>query len=278
MLDTRIAMVQMNSRVGETDRNIARIDRFLQRAAAQGVDIVCFPELSVSGYNAGNTSNPVPEPVPGPSTEKLEALARKHRIWFLAGILERSPGGVVYNRQVVFTPDGVAGAFRKMHVPTSEIGTWAEGDDVAVFDHPKIRFGIEICFDSHFPELSTALAEMGAEIIFLPHASGRGEDASEKKERWLRYMPARAYDNNVFVAVCNQVGDTGAGRAFTGVTFVCDPRGRVIAEGRRSDREEMVVADLEAAVFNEARSEAETFFRHFRRPALYAQWAAKKLL
>lgn len=278
MLDTRIAMVQMNSRVGETERNIARIGDFLEQAAARDVDIVCFPELSVSGYNAGDTANPVPEPVPGPSTDSLEALGREHGLWFLAGILERSPGGVVYNKQVVITPDGMAGAFRKMHVPTSEIGTWAEGDDLAVFDHPKIRFGIEICFDSHFPELSTALAEMGAEIIFLPHASGRGEEAAEKRPRWLRYMPARAYDNNVFVAVCNQVGDTGAGRVFTGVTFVCDPRGRVIAEGEHADREEMVIADLKADDFNEARSEMETFFRHFRRPELYAQWAAKKLL
>jgi len=275
MLDTRIAMVQMNSRVGETDRNIARIGDFLEQAAARDIDIVCFPELSVSGYNAGDTANPVPEPVPGPSTGKLEALGRKHGVWFLAGILERSTGGVVYNKQVVISPDGMVGAFRKMHVPTSETGTWSEGGELALFDHPKIRFGIEICFDSHFPELSTALAELGTEIIFLPHASGRGEDAVEKKERWLRYMPARAYDNNVFVAVCNQVGDTGAGRIFTGVTFVCDPRGRVIADGESSDREEMVVAALKAGEFNEARSEAETFFRHFRRPKLYAEWTAR---
>jgi len=276
MQDTRIAMVQMNSRVGDADRNIAHMDGFLEQAAAQDVDIVCFPELSVSGYNAGDTANPVPEPVPGPSTEKLEALGRNHGLWFLAGILERSTGGVVYNKQVVIGPDGMVGAFRKMHVPTTEIGTWSEGDDLVVFDHPKIRFGIEICFDSHFPEPSTALAELGAEMIFLPHASGRGEDAAEKKPRWLRYMPARAYDNNVFVAVCNQVGDTGAGRNFTGVTFVCDPRGRVIADGRSEDEEEMVVADLKAEVFNEARSEPDTFFRHFRRPHLYARWAASK--
>ena len=278
MLDTRIAMVQMNSVVGDTDRNIARIDAFLGQAAGLDVDIVCFPELSVSGYNAGDSANPVAESVPGPSSERLEALGREHGVWFLAGILERSAGGVVYNKQVVISKDGMVGAFRKMHVPTSEIGTWAEGDDLAVFDHPKIRFGIEICFDSHFPELSAALAEMGAEIIFLPHASGRGEDAVEKKARWLRYMPARAYDNNLFAAVCNQVGDTGAGRVFTGVTFVCDPRGCVIADGESSDAEEMVVADLKADVFNEARSEAETFFRHFRRRTMYAEWAAKKII
>ncbi|MCH7739229.1 MAG: nitrilase [Chloroflexi bacterium] len=271
MLDTRVAMVQMRCEVGNADRNIAAISEFVDEARRQDVDIVCFPELGVSGYNAGDTSAPVPEPIPGPSSRKLEAIAVEKKQTFLAGILERDAGGIVYNTQIAFGPSGTVGMYRKTHVPTAEIGTWSQGSDLPVFEHPKARYGLEICYDSHFPEVSTALANRGAEIIFLPHASG-GETPEEKYERWLRYVPARAYDNGVFVGICNQVGNNGAGREFAGVTFICDPRGRVIARAESGDRDEMVVADLKAEDLAEARSEPETFFRHFRRPEVYREW------
>jgi predicted amidohydrolase len=266
-------MVQMTSRVGDVVGNIARIEAFLREAAARSVDIVCFPELSVSGYNAGNTSLPEPEPIPGPSTDALMALARRHSVTFLAGLLERGANGVVYNTQLVLWPDGGFDTYRKTHVPTTEIGTWSQGAELGVFSHPKARFGVEICYDSHFPEVSTALAERGAELLLLPHASGGPETVEEKRARWLRYMPARAYDNTVYAAVCNQVGDNGAGRCFAGVTFVCDPLGRVIAEASHGDQEEMVVADLKASSLQEARQVPVAFYRHFRRPELYERWA-----
>ena len=272
MLDTRIAMVQMRCKVGESDRNVEMISDFLDRAREESVDITCFPELCVSGYNAGDTSTPEPEPIPGPSTEKMAAIAVEKQTTFMAGLLERDTSGIVYNTQLVFGPDGVVGTYRKTHVPTTEIGTWSQGDEVPVFEHPKARYGIEICYDSHFPEVSTALAGRGAEIIFLPHASGGPEPAEEKLARWLRYVPARAYDNGVFVGICNQVSDNGAGRVFEGVTFVCDPRGRVIAQAESSSDDEMVVVDLKASDLAESRLEPETFFRHFRRPEIYRSW------
>ena len=266
-------MVQMQCKVGDPDRNIAVISEFLDEAQRQSVDIVCFPELGVSGYTAGRVSMQDPEPIPGPSSNKLESIAVEKRAMFLAGILEQDRSGIVYNTQVAYGPDGMIGAYRKTHVPTTEIGTWSQGWELPVFEHPKARYGIEICYDAHFPEVSTALANRGAEIIFLPHASGVGETADEKFERWLRYVPARAYDNGVFVAICNQTGaDNGAGHGFAGVTFVCDPRGRVIARSETGDRDEMVIADLKAADLEESRREPETFFRHFRRPETYRAW------
>ena len=271
MQDLRIAAVQMNCRVAEHDRNLATIERFAEEAAAQDVDIVCFPELCVCGYNAGDTSTPEPEPLDGESLHRLEEIARNCQITLLAGILERDASGIVYNTQVACGPEGYVGRYRKTHVPDSEIGTWCHGDDLPVFDHAKGRYGIEICYDSHFPELSTLLAEKGAEVIFLPHASP-GETPVDKRARWMRYVPARAYDNNVYVAICNNVGDNGAGRTFSGVTFICDPLGAVIAEGQSGSEEEMVVADLSASMIAESRRKTLMFFRHYRRPEMYRRW------
>ena len=271
MQDLRIAAVQMNCRVAEQDRNLATIERFAEAAAAQDVDIVCFPELCVCGYNAGDTSTPEPEPLKGESLRRLEEIARNCQITLLAGILERDVSGIVYNTQVACGPEGYVGCYRKTHVPDAEIGTWRHGDDLPVFDHGKARYGIEICYDSHFPELSTLLAEKGAEVIFLPHASP-GETPAEKRARWMRYVPARAYDNNVYVAICNNVGDNGAGRTFSGVTFICDPLGAVIAEVQSGSEEEMIVADLSASALAESRRETLMFFRHYRRPEMYRRW------
>lgn len=272
MRDIRIAVVQLQSRVGATAANIASIDRFATEAARRSVDMVCFPELCVCGYNAGDQRVPAAEPLDGDAVRALEKVGKRHGVTFLAGLLERAASGIVYNTQVVIGPQGLLGCYRKTHVPTSENGTWSQGGELPLFTHAKARFGVEICYDSHFPEVSALLAAKGAEILFLPHASGGRETPTEKKARWLRYMPARAYDNTVYVAVCNQVGDNGAGRVFAGVSFICDARGQIIAEAQSGTEEEMVVADLKAADLEEARRVPETFFRHFRRPEIYAQW------
>lgn len=274
MQDLRIAMVQMNSRVAEHERNLATIARFTEQAAAQDVDIVCFPELCVCGYNVGDPSTLEPEPLKGDSLRRLEVISGDHEITVLAGFLERDVSGIVYNTQVICGPQGYVGHYRKTHVPDVEIGTFCHGDALPVFEHAKARYGIEICYDSHFPEVSTILAGKGAEVIFLPHASP-GENREEKRTRWMRFIPARAYDNGVFVAVCNPVGDNGAGRVATGVTFVCDPSGVVIDELDSGTEEGMIVTDLLTSSMAGSRKEATMFFRHFRRPEMYRRWESE---
>lgn len=280
MQDVTIAAIQMTSVVGDIEGNLASIDRLLGDAAGQGVDIACFPELSVCGYNtsersgdpANGTRIPPTVEIPGETTNALEAIGKRHGIWFLVGLLERDSSGIVYNTQLVISPDGIEGKYRKTHVPTTEIGTWRHGDDLPIFSHPKIKFGVEICYDTHFPEVSTALADKGAELIFMPHASGGVESAPDKQARWERYVPARAYDNTVFAAICNQVGDNKAGHTFSGVTFVCDPTGKLMAQSQNGAAEEIVVSKLKSDQLEDARHVPETFFRHFRRPEIYDAW------
>ena len=159
--------------------------------------------------------------------------------------------------------------------------------------------------DTHFPVPSALLAEKGAELILCPHASavetvssmdentgfapGRTEsrEAGELKyERWLRYVPARAYDNSVFTAICNQCGlgpaahpahvaAAGGGASFDGggVTFVCGPAGDVLARGPSFD-ESLLVHTLEAAELERVRGTPISFFRRWHHPKT-REWAAE---
>jgi predicted amidohydrolase len=109
----------------------------------------------------------------------------------------------------------------------------------------------------------------GAEVIFIPHASPR-ESGEEKRERWLRYLAARAYDNSVFVVACNPTGQTENGFVFPGAAVVLDPKGEVIASNSGAG-EEVVWADLCKDSFLKVRENPHGFFLNRRRPELYAR-------
>ena len=269
MKATRIAMVQMNAIVGESGQNLETIAAFTRSAVDESAGVVCFPELSVSGYVRDTTSSAIAEPVPGPSTDRLVEIAREADGLVLAGLLEAGPDGRTYNTHVIASGTGLMGTYRKTHVAPVEAEGFSPGSELDVFETDGLRIGLEICFDSHFPEASASLALQGAEIIFVPHASV-GETHESKLERWLLYLPARAYDNAVYVAVCNQTGPNGRGDDFPGVTLVLDPLGRVIA--RSSGPEPQIVfADLDPGTLEEARADANMYFLPLRQPDLYGE-------
>jgi N-carbamoylputrescine amidase len=277
MEDLRVAAVQMCSPVGEIQKNLQKMRQYILQAQTQKVDLICFPEMNIPGYWASPDQYDLAQPIPGEITDEVVKMAEESGITILAGMAEKAPSGVIYNTQIVATPDGLAGKYRKLHVNQDEISFFSYGSELPVFPNPKVTFGIEICYDSHFPELSTSLALMGCEVLFFPHASGNGtgfdpqewERREEKIERWLRYLPARAYDNSVFVVVCNQIGENGAGNSFPGICLILDPKGRIIAEAKTSD-EEMILAELKAADLVSVRKHMRShFFLHYRRPELY---------
>ncbi|MBT8339080.1 MAG: nitrilase, partial [Desulfatitalea sp.] len=125
----------------------------------------------------------------------------------------------------------------------------------------------QLCYDGHFPELSTAMTAKGAQVIFLPHASPRG-DAQSKHQSWMRHLPARAYDNGIFVVACNPCGDNGRGLAFPGHAVVLDPSGAVLHR-TMADRADMLVSLLKADRFQHVRAHPMRHFFPNRRPELY---------
>lgn len=271
MEDLRVAAAVMRSAMGQKAENLARMEVLVRKAARRGAQAVCFPEMNVSGYGLRQEMGSFAEPIPGPSTEAVLKMAREYKMLILAGLAEKAAKDEFFISHLAAGPKGLIGVYRKIHLGPPEEGLFRAGTECPVFSFGKTRFGMELCFDGHFPELSTLLALKGAEVIFIPHASPR-ETAAEKKERWLRYLPARAYDNSVFLAACNLLGETESGLAFSGSALILGPKGEILAESRDGG-EEIVLADLKNKMLRRVRENSKGFFLGRRRPEIYSKIA-----
>lgn len=189
--------------------SVEQFCRLVEAAATNPVDLVCLPE-GITVVGTGKSYVEVSEPVPGPTTRRLGALARKLGAYVVAGLYERS-GPRVFNTAVLIDRKGeLAGSYRKTHLPREE---WERGitpgDRYRVFDTDFGRLGILICWDLQFPEAARALALQGAEVICLPIWGG-----SEVLAR------ARAIENCLFLVSAT----------YDMRSFIVDPTGRVLAE------------------------------------------------
>jgi N-carbamoylputrescine amidase len=271
MEDLIVAAVAMRSVVGKKAENLARMEALADQAARKGARAVCFPELNISGYGLREKMDSFAETIPGPSTNAVLRMAKTYHLLILAGLAEKRGENQFFISQFIAGPAGLLGIYRKLHLGPSEEGIYQAGNECPVFQFEKAAFGIELCFDGHFPELSTLLALKGAEVIFVPHASPR-ESSEQKQERWLRYLAARAYDNSVFVVACNQAGETESGLNFSGAALILDPRGEVMASSR-DDGEGMILAELKKDTLQRVRESPRGFFLRKRRPELYRELA-----
>jgi N-carbamoylputrescine amidase len=269
MEDVCVAAILMRSVPGRTDINLEKMESFARRASTKGVDIACFPEACISGYGVRPAVRDYAEPIPGRLSDKVLRMATKNNLTILAGMIERGDEDHLYLTHFAASPRGILGTYRKSHLAPREKKIFQAGKRVPVFDEGRVVFGIELCYDGHFPELSTLLAMKGAEVLFLPHASPRGSP-KQKAARWLRYMPARAVDNGAFVVVCNQVGRDHNGLSFPGVALVLDPRGRVIKKAIGWE-EKILVAALSAKSLQDVRLHSVAYFLPHRRADIYEQ-------
>ena len=119
-----------------------------------------------------------------------------------------------------------------MHLAPPEQSVFTLGNTVTIIKIRGISFGVLLCYDAHFPVLTTLMALSGADASFIPHASPRGTP-DQKLESRMRHLTARAFDNALFIIVCNQTGSNGAGLTFPGIAIVIDPSGHVIEKYTR---------------------------------------------
>ncbi len=280
MKPIRAAAVQFNHVPGDIDANMEIIARFVEQAATANVDLLIFPEMCITGYwhlrDFSRTQlDELAETVPnGPSTQKLLEHSKRTGITIGAGLIEQGDDGKLYNSFVVTMPDGRVETHRKLHCFINE--HMSSGDEYTVFDIPQgARVGVLICYDNNIGENARMNALMGAEILLAPHQTGgcnspspkcmgvvdtklwdqRAENPEAIEEefkgpkgrQWLmKWLPARAHDNGLFLLFANGVG-TDDNEVRTGNSMILDPYGDVIAETWKA-QDEMVVADLDPSL------------------------------
>jgi len=166
----KVAAVQMDIKILEKERNLEKILDCLESTAQAGAGIVVFPECALTGYcfTSLEEAAPVAEPVPGPASEALAAAALKLDCTAVVGMLERD-GDKVYNSALVVTPQGIAGTFRKLHLPYLGIDRFVTPGDkpFPVFETAHGKLGINICFDCSFPEAGRVLKLKGVQLLAI---------------------------------------------------------------------------------------------------------------
>ncbi|HCN09546.1 MAG TPA: acyltransferase [Lentisphaeria bacterium] len=277
MQGIKAAAIQFTHAPGDKAFNLGRIRSFVKEAAAQGVDLIVFPEMCITGYwhvrkLARAEIESLAEPVPaGLSTQELLTLAAANNMTIGAGLIEITDAGELYNTYVVAMPDGRVESHRKIHCFISE--HMKSGDAYTVFDIPQgARVGVLICYDNNIGENVRITALKGAEILLAPHQTGgcnspsprcmgkidpqlwenRDRDAAAieaefrgpKGREWLmHWLPARAHDNGLFLVYSNGVG-VDDDEVRTGNAMILDPYGDILSE-TWAPRDAMVVADLD---------------------------------
>jgi len=267
MKDIRIAAVIFNSIVNQPQNNLERMAHWIKQAQKQAAQLICFPELSVTGYSTRPEIKEAAEPVPGPISRQLQKLAHDHQMVILAGMAEKDENGRIFASHLVVTPQEISGVYRKIHIAPPERRIFSAGNAIPLFAVEGVKLGIQLCYDAHFPALATRMAVDGADIIFMPHASPRGTP-QEKLDSWMRHLTARAFDNGVFIVACNQVGENQQGLCFPGLAVVVGPSGNVLQE-ETTGSEGMLIRDLKAEELSAVRDHRMRYFLPNRRPELY---------
>lgn len=255
MMAARIALLQYSCTESKS-LNIEKAETFIEQASREGANLVALPELFNTTYFCREINQDffrLAEPVPGPTTERICALAKKLKVVILLPLFERKAAGVYFNTMVVIEKDGsIAGIYRKMHIPDDpgfyEKYYFTPGDlGFKVFDTSAGKIGTLICWDQWFPEAARITALKGADILFYPTAIGTlpEENETEKAEfldAWKTIQRSHAIANGCFVASINRVGNEG-GTKFWGNSFISGPFGQMIAEMGENEGIELAEVD-----------------------------------
>lgn len=298
MENIKISTAQFENRSGDKKYNLSVIAELSSQAARDGAAAVAFHECSVTGYTfARHLSKEqmleIAEYIPeGDSIIELQRIAKANNIVVLAGLFEKDRTEKIYKAYVAVGPDGLLAKHRKIHPFINRHIT--PGNSYTVFEMNGWKCGILICYDSNVIENVRATALLGADIIFMPHVTmctpssrpgagfvdpelwtNREKDPTSlriefdglKGRAWLmKWLPARAYDNAVYVVFSNPIG-MDDDQLKNGCSMILDPFGDIIAECRKLDN------DLVTATLNSEKLQQAGGYRYLkaRRPDLYGE-------
>lgn len=258
-----IGLVQATS-CRDLSANLNTLRRFVRDAARQSCRVICFPECFLTGY--------VPEEADLLSIsadshilQQVSEIAAEYSVDILTGFMEKE-GSAYHITHGLFRRDGTRDLYRKTHLGSREKLHFTPGNTLEVFPLScGVPIGIQLCVETHYPEITQTLALRGAQLIFAPHAVPRV--SGDRCEIWSKYIPARSYDNRVFMACCNQWDSY-----FGGGCLVTGPRGDVCGSCFE-DREALWICSIDESLTASFRDpgvrRSAHFFPAHRRPELY---------
>lgn len=296
MKDIRIATAQFENKSGDKDYNLKVIAELSKKAASEGADVIAFHECSITGYTfARHLSKEqmldIAEEIPtGKSIGALQKIARENNIVVLAGLFEKDADDNLFKAYVCVGKDGFVAKHRKLHPFINP--HLKPGDSYTVFDLLGWKCGILICYDNNVIENVRATNLLGADILFMPHVtmctpstrpgagfvdpvlwtnrekdptSLRAEFDGLKGRAWLmKWLPARAYDNGMYVVFSNPIG-MDDDQLKNGCSMILDPFGDIIAECRTLGDDYVI-----ATITKEKLQQAGGYrYKKARRPDLY---------
>ncbi|MGJ1196391.1 nitrilase family protein [Sphingobacterium spiritivorum] len=257
----KIATAQFEHKSADKAYNLAAIERLAKEAASQGADVIAFHECSITGYTFARNLDKqqmlaIAERVPdGESTRQLIAIAARYDIIILAGLFEKDENDNLYKPYICVDKNGLIAKHRKLHPFINPHLT--AGQKYTIFEIKGWKCGILICYDNNVIENVRATKLLGADIIFMPHVTmctpssrpgagfvdpqlwqNRENDPTSlrlefdgmKGRSWLmKWLPARAYDNAVYVAFSNPIG-MDDDQLKNGCSMILDPFGDILAE------------------------------------------------
>jgi len=244
MREITVATVQMKPALGEIEDNLVKMTDFIsQIASRQKVDLIVFPELVTSGNELGVRFTEKAQRVPGPSVNLIAQRAADYGVYIAFGmVMKERVESILFNTAVLVGPDGeLVGTYNKVHLHGEERMAFREGFRLPVFDTDIGQIGLMIGWDLAFPEVARSLTLDGAEVLCVL----ANWETSEMDE-WRTYIKARAYENALYVAGANRVGDDVT-LSFGGESMIVGPRGKVYAS----------LTEAESAKVDETSAEGE---------------------
>ena len=247
-----IAGVQMDVKIGEVAANLDKMIARLKETRAEGAEITIFPECALTGYcfDSLEEACQYTEPIPGPSAQAMIDACAELGGMAVFGMLEQAGDAGVFNAAVMVNGSGVLGSYRKVHLPFLGVDQWSTFGDrpFDVIDTGNVKVGLNICYDSAFPESSRELTLLGADLIALPTNWPPGAEHVA-----AHAINTRAMENGIYYAAVNRVGHE-RGYDFIGGSRICGVAGETLATADHRD-ETILYAEIDPAASGKKRVE-----------------------
>jgi len=240
----KIALAQISCKREDKNENIRRIEEITGKAKEKAADLVIFPELTLTGYVIRDQIYELAETIPGPSTQKIENVAKRNGVHIVFGMpeLSQKAQATIFNTAVLVGPEGFIGKYRKMYLPTHSVFEekryFRPGYQAAAFDTAIGNIGLSICYDLYFPEVYRLTRLKGAQLLVCISAS-----PAVRRTYFEILTLARAVENSAFLAYVNLVG-VEDGLQFWGGSRLVRPTGSIRLKAKY-DEEDLVIGEID---------------------------------